>query len=240
MFGTQTDETPDAGNQLKTAREQHAALAASLPALQEVVQVNSATRNDANAVLERTEGDALIGVVLEPALTRARERHDAAVTAHRTAEANLRKASDDVARLADTIARLEPVYHEQRSAELNAKYAETVIKVRDYVTNPEFQALLQTLVAIRATADIEFPYAHPNQRTHQRPYPVSAGLPNLVLVDLLLGTAGGMRRPLDSWLERVEAFLNPPAQVDTPPFRNVLKDIFGPPQPQTRSRGFTY
>ncbi len=229
MFGTEKkeDATPLAADQLRAATDQRSEIEAGLGRLQQTAKAATAARELAYAELERVEGDALIGMASDTDVKRARERHESAVTSARQAEAKLRKATDDLGRLQEVIDRLEPVHREQRQAELHAQYRETVLALRDRLLDPELQSLNRKLRELVEAGDKEFPWAYRGQKERPRPYRLCAGLPNLALTHLSISHEGGRQTPLDQWLDRVEAYLNPPPPVEVPK-RNIFELLYGP------------
>ena len=196
-MGTATND--DVVQQHADAVTQRDALAASLAALKDDAEQKAAKRETLSAELERVEGDGLIGNASDSEVKAVRTRHDAAVVAHRKAEATLRQAEHDLKRLDEAIERLAPDVRAIRIAFYESRQANLACQLRDG---------LLALVAINDELHENFREAESesppvSRRGGGSPYPIAAGLTDLSLWELRTnpyaingGRLGRLAKPL--------------------------------------------
>lgn len=197
MLGTKA-KTADPAQQLKEAEDQQTQLQRSLPRLRRDAEAAASERRDAEARRETLEGDALVGTADDAALEKARTQHDAAVTRDRTAQATLRQAVQNLARVNDALARLRPEVHAAQMAGFRARHETLVQQLRD-----QFAALVPLNEAL-----------HENFRAAEAAFPgglrsrtAAAGLPDLAWIELRNNPHAVNGGKFGSWLKRVELFL---------------------------------
>jgi hypothetical protein len=205
--------------ELNDAREKKDTLSASLPRLREQVAKAKDTRQELADVLEREEQDHLVGLVAESVVATARAKHDAAVVAHRKAEATLRQAEADVTRLDAVIGRLA-----------DDAYKVRIAWYRDEQTRlaRELQAVLEKAVLANdalhqhyLAAEAEFPQVV-IRNGGSRLYPPAAGLTNLSWPEFRHNPHATHGGRFGGWCKRVADFINPPAPPAPRPRRLVI------------------
>jgi hypothetical protein len=217
---TETQNDPVA--ELAAATQKRDELTASLPRLRTDAEQAVAERATAAALLERREGDALLGNVPESTLKLVRSRHEAAVVADRKAAATVRQTEQDIARLDERIAELAPQAQTARMAYYEERHRERVKQLRDAFV--ALRALNDAVHENYREAEAEFPYVPQRHGSGGYSYrrPVAAGLTNFSWHDLRAlpdDAINGGR--LTAWLKAVEQFLNPqPEPTRVRPRRN--------------------
>lgn len=196
MLGTKTKTDPV--QQSAEAEQQQRQLQESIPRLQQEAKAAESERRDAEARRETLEGDALVGTADHAALEKARTEHDAAVTKDSTAQATLRQAVQNLARVNDALARLRPEAQAMQMAAFRAKHEELVRQLRDK---------LEALIPINHALHEHFRAAEAAFPRGLRTRMATAGLPDLSWTELRVNPFAVNGGKLGTWLKRVELFL---------------------------------
>lgn len=201
---------------LTQARNQRAALTASLPGLTDAASAAQARRAEVTADRERLEGDGLIGVVNEATVTKAITAEQTAIEEERRASASLRKAKADLLNLDAAIARLQVDAYALRLGHYRNEQIRLATELHAALVVAA--KINDQLDRLYAEAEAEFPPTVVKAPA-TRGYPVAAGLTNWAWRELRHnphathgGRLGGLR-------QEIEDLRNPPKprQRATPP-----------------------
>jgi hypothetical protein len=192
--------------QLEEAQRRREALQTQLLDLKAKAEQAVSNRLAAKDVLDRAEGDFLVGTITDAKLADRRSALERALIEERTAQAHIRKCEVDLERLNEAIARIAPAAYKSRIdvyANREADLLRQMLALFDQIEQVN-NALHENFVA----AEQEFP-SHWDRRKGPRLFPPAAGLVNRSWHELRYDPTAMNGGKLGTWRRAVDDRLNP-------------------------------
>jgi hypothetical protein len=159
--------------QLEEAQRRREALQTQLLDLKTKAEQAVSNRLAAKDVLDRAEGDFLVGSITDTKLADKRSALERALIEERTAQAHIRKCEVDIERLHEAIARIAPAAYKSRTDFYANR--ETTLLQQMLTLFDQLEQVNNSLHENFVAAEQEFP-AHWDRRKGPRLFPPAAGL----------------------------------------------------------------